>query len=84
MPAGVIAIVFGVLSEVSAYSIASPVIRKISFTGLGAVGKELMKLAAEGAKRATMGSLAGTHRCWCSTTSMLTMSSIFRSRREPL
>ena len=54
VPAGVIAIVFGVPSEVSAHLIASPVIRKISFTGSVPVGKQLMKLAAEGAKRTTM------------------------------
>ncbi len=54
VPAGVIAIVFGVPAEVSAHLIASPVIRKISFTGSVPVGKQLMKLAAEGAKRTTM------------------------------
>ncbi len=54
VPAGAIAIVFGVPAEVSAHLIASPVIRKISFTGSVPVGKQLMKLAAEGAKRTTM------------------------------
>jgi succinate-semialdehyde dehydrogenase/glutarate-semialdehyde dehydrogenase len=54
VPAGVIAIVFGVPAEVSRHLIASPVIRKISFTGSVPVGKQLMKLAAEGAKRTTM------------------------------
>src|SRR3546814_8557755 len=33
---------------------ASPVIRKISFTGSTAVGKQLLRLAADGVKRATM------------------------------
>jgi len=54
LPAGVIGIVFGVPSEVSTYLLASPVIRKISFTGSIPVGKELMKLAADGMKRTTM------------------------------
>jgi succinate-semialdehyde dehydrogenase / glutarate-semialdehyde dehydrogenase len=54
VPAGVIAVVFGVPAEVSAHLIASPVIRKISFTGSVPVGKQLMKLAADGAKRTTM------------------------------
>ena len=54
VPSGVIAVVFGVPAEISAHLIASPVIRKISFTGSVPVGKQLMKLAAEGAKRTTM------------------------------
>jgi succinate-semialdehyde dehydrogenase/glutarate-semialdehyde dehydrogenase len=54
VPAGVIAVVFGEPAEVSAHLIASPVIRKISFTGSVPVGKQLLKLAAEGAKRTTM------------------------------
>jgi succinate-semialdehyde dehydrogenase/glutarate-semialdehyde dehydrogenase len=54
VPPGVIAIVFGVPAEISAHLIASPVIRKISFTGSVPVGKHLMRLAAEGAKRTTM------------------------------
>jgi succinate-semialdehyde dehydrogenase/glutarate-semialdehyde dehydrogenase len=47
-------VVFGVPAEVSEHLIASPVIRKISFTGSTVVGKELQKLAAEGLKRCTM------------------------------
>ncbi|MGE3868131.1 MAG: NAD-dependent succinate-semialdehyde dehydrogenase [Pseudorhodoplanes sp.] len=54
LPAGVLNIVFGVPSEVSRYLIASPAIRKITFTGSTAVGKELVKLAADGMKRTTM------------------------------
>ena len=54
LPAGVLSIVFGVPSEVSTYLIASPVIRKVSFTGSVPVGKELMKLASNGMKRTTM------------------------------
>ena len=40
--------------QVSRHLLASPIIRKLSFTGSVAVGKHLMKLAAEGAKRTTM------------------------------
>ena len=54
VPPGVIAVVFGDPATVSAHLIASPVIRKISFTGSVPVGKQLLKLAAEGAKRTTM------------------------------
>jgi succinate-semialdehyde dehydrogenase/glutarate-semialdehyde dehydrogenase len=54
LPPGTLSIVFGVPSEVSSYLIASPIIRKISFTGSTVVGKQLMKLAADGAKRTTM------------------------------
>jgi succinate-semialdehyde dehydrogenase/glutarate-semialdehyde dehydrogenase len=54
LPEDVMSIVFGVPSEVSEHLIASPVIRKVSFTGSTAVGKQLMKLAAEGCKRTTM------------------------------
>jgi succinate-semialdehyde dehydrogenase/glutarate-semialdehyde dehydrogenase len=54
LPAGVVGIVFGVPDQVSRHLIASPVIRKISFTGSVPVGKALMKLAADGMKRTTM------------------------------
>jgi succinate-semialdehyde dehydrogenase/glutarate-semialdehyde dehydrogenase len=54
LPAGVAQVVFGDPAEVSSHLIASPVIRKISFTGSVPVGKHLMKLAAEGMKRTTM------------------------------
>ncbi len=54
LPAGVLSVVFGVPAEVSAYLLASPIIRAISFTGSIPVGKQLMKLAAEGMKRTTM------------------------------
>ncbi len=46
--------VFGVPDEVSRHLLASPIIRKLSFTGSTAVGKHLMKLAAEDCKRTTM------------------------------
>ncbi|HEY5410292.1 MAG TPA: NAD-dependent succinate-semialdehyde dehydrogenase [Caulobacteraceae bacterium] len=54
LPAGVAQIVFGVPDEVSRHLLASPVIRKLSFTGSVPVGKHLMKLAAERMLRTTM------------------------------
>jgi succinate-semialdehyde dehydrogenase/glutarate-semialdehyde dehydrogenase len=54
LPENVLSIVFGVPSDISTYLMASPIIRKISFTGSIPVGKHLMKLAAEGMKRTTM------------------------------
>jgi succinate-semialdehyde dehydrogenase/glutarate-semialdehyde dehydrogenase len=54
VPAGVLNVVFGVPSDISTYLIASPVIRKVSFTGSTAVGKQLGRLAADGMKRTTM------------------------------
>ncbi len=54
LPAPVASMVFGVPDQVSRHLIASPVIRKISFTGSVPVGKQLMALAAAGAKRTTM------------------------------
>ncbi len=46
--------VFGVPDEVSRHLLGSPIIRKLSFTGSTAVGKHLMKLAADDCKRTTM------------------------------
>lgn len=54
VPAGTVNLVYGDPQEVSSYLIASPVIRKISFTGSTAVGKKLAALAGEHMKRATM------------------------------
>ena len=54
LPKGVMSIVFGVPSQVSTHLLASPVIRKVSFTGSTKVGKQLVKLAADGMKRTTM------------------------------
>lgn len=53
-PPGVVALVFGVPAQISQQLIASPVIRKISFTGSIPVGKALTRLAADGLKRVTM------------------------------
>ncbi|HVS76405.1 MAG TPA: NAD-dependent succinate-semialdehyde dehydrogenase [Steroidobacteraceae bacterium] len=54
LPAGVAQLVFGVPDEVSRHLLASPVIRKLSFTGSIAVGKHLLALAAATVKRTTM------------------------------
>jgi len=54
VPANACQLVFGVPDMVSRHLIASPVIRKISFTGSVPVGKHLMRLAADGVKRMTM------------------------------
>jgi succinate-semialdehyde dehydrogenase/glutarate-semialdehyde dehydrogenase len=54
LPAGVAQLVHGVPDAVSRHLIASPVIRKVSFTGSIPVGKHLMRLCADGLKRVTM------------------------------
>lgn len=54
VPAGVINLVYGVPAEISEYLIPHPVIRKISFTGSTAVGKQLASLAGAHMKRNTM------------------------------
>nr|BAC56974.1 putative vanillin dehydrogenase [Sphingomonas paucimobilis] len=54
LPSDVAQAVFGVPDEVSRYLLASPVIRKLSFTGSTVVGKHLAKLAADDLKRTTM------------------------------
>ncbi len=54
LPPGVVQLVFGTPSEISEYLIPHPVIRKVSFTGSTAVGKQLAALAGLHMKRATM------------------------------
>jgi succinate-semialdehyde dehydrogenase/glutarate-semialdehyde dehydrogenase len=54
LPPGVLNLVFGVPATISEHLIASPIVRKISFTGSVPVGKHLAQLAAKGMKRATM------------------------------
>ena len=54
LPKGVLNVVFGIPAEISEYLIASPVIRKITFTGSTAVGKHLGELAARVMKPTTM------------------------------
>ena len=54
LPDGVLNVVFGVPDDVSRHLLASPVPRKLSFTGSVPVGKHLQKLAADTLKRCTM------------------------------
>lgn len=54
LPKGVLNVVFGHPAEISEHLIASPIIKKISFTGSTVVGKHLSKLAAAGMKKTTM------------------------------
>lgn len=54
LPAGALNIVFGVPSEVSEHLLASPIPRKLSFTGSVPVGIHLQKLAAQNLIRCTM------------------------------
>jgi succinate-semialdehyde dehydrogenase/glutarate-semialdehyde dehydrogenase len=54
VPAGVVNLVYGVPAEISEYLIPHPIIRKISFTGSTAVGKQLAALAGAHMKRVTM------------------------------
>jgi succinate-semialdehyde dehydrogenase / glutarate-semialdehyde dehydrogenase len=54
VPEGVINLVFGVPGDISSYLIAHPLVRKISFTGSTAVGKQLAALAGAHMKRVTM------------------------------
>lgn len=54
VPAGVIGLVFGVPAQISEYLISHPIIRKVSFTGSTAIGKNLAALAGQHMKRATM------------------------------
>ncbi|GAA1209087.1 NAD-dependent succinate-semialdehyde dehydrogenase [Prauserella alba] len=54
LPAGVLALVYGDPAEISEYLIAHPAIRKITFTGSTAVGKQLAELAGRNMKRVSM------------------------------
>ncbi len=54
LPPGVLNVVWGVPHEVSEYLIASPTVRKVSFTGSVPVGKQLAALAGSHMKRITM------------------------------
>jgi len=54
VPAGALQIVFGVPDTVSRQLIASPITRKLSFTGSVPVGKHLTKLAADTMMHVTM------------------------------
>ena len=54
VPGDVLGLVFGDPATISSYLIPHPVIRKITFTGSTAIGKELAALAGQHMKRATM------------------------------
>ena len=54
LPHGVLNVAWGVPSKVSEYLIASPIVRKVSFTGSVPVGKLLASLAGAQMKRMTM------------------------------
>jgi succinate-semialdehyde dehydrogenase / glutarate-semialdehyde dehydrogenase len=54
LPTGVLQVVFGVPDEVSKRLIASPVIRKVTFTGSVPIGRLLSARAAEGVKPITL------------------------------
>ncbi|WP_265563943.1 NAD-dependent succinate-semialdehyde dehydrogenase [Sphingomicrobium arenosum] len=54
LPAGTFQLVHGDPDMVSRHLMASPIVRKVSFTGSVGVGKHLMGLAADGLKRLTL------------------------------
>jgi succinate-semialdehyde dehydrogenase/glutarate-semialdehyde dehydrogenase len=54
LPPTVAQAVFGIPDEVSRHLLASPVIRKLSFTGSTIIGKHLVRLAADNMLRTTM------------------------------
>lgn len=54
VPAGALQVVFGAPAEVSSRLIASPITKKLSFTGSVPVGKHLARQAADTMMRATM------------------------------
>ena len=54
LPAGVLGLVYGDPAQISAHLIAHPLIRKVTFTGSTAVGKQLAALAGSHMKRVTM------------------------------
>ena len=54
LPAGALQIVFGIPDDISRHLIASPITKKLSFTGSVPIGKHLAKLAADTMMRVTM------------------------------
>ena len=54
VPAGTLALVYGIPAQISEHCIPHPSIRKVSFTGSVPVGKHLAALAGKYMKRATM------------------------------
>lgn len=54
LPKGVLQVVFGVPDQVSSHLIASPIVRKVTFTGSVPIGRLLSARAAEGVKPITL------------------------------
>lgn len=54
LPEGALQLLFGVPAEISEQLIASPIIRKVSFTGSVPVGRHLAQLSAKHLKRITL------------------------------
>ena len=54
IPKGVLGLLYGSPAEISEYLIPSPIIRKVTFTGSTAIGKQLAALAGAHMKRVTM------------------------------
>src|SRR5260221_4044643 len=54
LPPGVVNLLTGKASDITPALMASPVVRKISLTGSTAVGKQMVKAAADTLKRVTM------------------------------
>ena len=54
VPAGAVGLVFGNPADISSYLIPHPVVRKVTFTGSTAVGKQLAAMAGQHMKRVTM------------------------------
>ena len=54
LPAGVLNLVLGVPADIASHLIASPVIRKVTFTGSTSVGRTLARLAADVVKPCTL------------------------------
>lgn len=54
LPAGVVNLVYGDPAEISGYLIPHPIVKKVTFTGSTAVGKQLAALAGQHMKRVTM------------------------------
>lgn len=54
LPKGVLQVIFGVPDQVSSQLIASPIIRKVTFTGSVPIGRLLSARAAEGVKPITL------------------------------
>ena len=53
-PAGVVNLVYGTPAEISGYLVPHPLVRKVSFTGSTAVGRQLAALAGQHMKVTTM------------------------------